>query len=103
MSTWKVFVQPNDLNEPTSLKCLSSPCASKQMYGLAIVCQLISKRGSPEEYRVDDVLKLIEGLLEAEASRVRVAAAVLLSCCHRNECMPNDKVHVHVDTLQYPV
>ena len=102
MSTWKIFVQPDDLNEFTSLKCLSSPCSSKQMYGLAIVCRLISKRAStstPEEYRVDNALKLIEGLLEAEASRVRVAAAVLLSCCHRNERMTNDKVHIHLDTL----
>ena len=91
MSTWNIFVQPNDLQLIKAMTNMCSPCASQQMYGLENVRQLLIRQTeSPLDYNKDDnvsslnhdkVWEKVECLLGAETERVRVATAILLCCC----------------------
>ena len=94
MSIWKVFVQPDDLSQSNGISCLGSPCASQQMYGLAIICQLMLKDNYATLYDMNEVWCLVESLLEAEACRVRVAAAILLLSSNSEDGIitPNEQV-----------
>ena len=88
ISTWKIFVQPEDLTQVAGTKCLSSPSATKQLYGLDIVRQLYISPAHEERVINEEcsatpckeTMKLMETLLCAETERVRIAAAILLCC-----------------------
>ncbi len=77
---------------------MSSQCASQQMYGLEIVCQLLFRSMAASSLNKDGVISLkheeiwrkVECLLEAETERVRILSAILL-CCY-NKDLANKKV-----------